>query len=81
MAIGPSPSSATRARNAGSSLGGAARRRQAVGLSLKTWRRVEPELIGAVDRPDHPLAQGEMGADPSSVGKHARILAAARGAR
>ena len=42
IASGPIPSSSTRARNAGSSRGGAARRRQAVGLSLKTWSVSSP---------------------------------------
>ncbi len=42
MASGPSPSSATLARNAGSSSGSSARRRHAVGLSAKSWRLSAP---------------------------------------
>ena len=37
---------------------------------------VEPDLVAAVDGVDHPLAERQVGADPSAVGNHCGIVRA-----
>ena len=57
-------------RNAASSGGGSARRFQAVGLSREDLHRARPDLVGAVDRLDHPGREGQVRTESSAIGEH-----------
>ena len=74
IATGPMSRAASRSRNAGSSAGGSARRRQAVGLSPKTWSAVAPISWARSTAFDHAGRQRQVGTEASAVGKHGRIV-------
>ena len=76
-------SAPSRSRKAGSSAGGSARRRQAVGLSVQICIAVGADLVRALDGLDHPGRQRQVGAEPSDrAGRRARrhVIGQHRGA-
>ena len=73
-ATGRMSSSASRARKAGCSVGGSARRRQAVGLSTKIWSAPAPISCARSTALTMPSPEGQVGAEASSIGKHPRMV-------